>query len=275
MANECLVTKLKKVVNNDNLERIGELRIRNTSSSPQMITLGYGGTQKTLTVVNGYFTDATGTQNLGTISVIEAGDQYKTKNVYISANAILCVPDKYELRYFLLSDNVDEKYWDFNEESFSFCTAIKYINLSGLQKQLKISALKNMTSIISFTLKASNIYGDIANLKNFTDISGTVIIAYNRFIQGDISTLSKWTKVNSLTLAGTKVTGSINALGDAMYNNGNGRVSGTLIIDCSSYNSFAPTINYTEPHTSETKLIDGCTLEFSASGVTYTPIYRS
>lgn len=271
----CLKTQLKEQVQNNELIKIGELRMKNTGSAPMSVQLGYNGIEKTLTVINGYFTDSTGQQNLGTSHIIEAGNQYKKDEVYITPNAVLCIPDKYQLTYFLLEDSVDAKYWDFNEGAFSYCTAIKYINLSGLQKSLDLSALKNMTSIVSFTLKSGLVKGDISNLSQLSNISGTVVIAYDRFIQGNIATLAKWKQVNLLTVSGTLVSGSINALGDAMYNNGNGRISGTLTLTCANYNSFAPTVTYTDPQTHETKVVDSCQLTFSDSGVNYAPTFRT
>lgn len=79
-------------------------------------------------------------------------------------------------------------------------------------------------------------------------------------IVGDISVLSICTKLKTLyAYTNPNITGSCNALADAMYNNGEGRVSGTLNIDGNSNMTYNG-----DPLTKHLKI------DFTPSGPSYT-----
>jgi hypothetical protein len=97
----CLVTKLKGTVDNDNLMKLGELPIKfnqvaQPSAATNAITIRavYSGDEGlTCRVKDGYFTDSTFTQNLGTTHTIA---DWQTETLYISnTGATLFIPNKY------------------------------------------------------------------------------------------------------------------------------------------------------------------------------------
>ena len=271
----CLITQLKGVIDNNNLPKFGELRITNTGSNIESIAIGYGGFSKEIYVINGHFTDSTGQEDLGTTQTLPSGNESYSKRFYITPGAILCLPDKYDIVSFITGGNVELKYLEFDEDSFSYCTKIKYLALNGLNMPMNISALKNMTKMTLFTLKGGFVQGDIANLSNLTKVQGTVEFGYNKFIYGDIVNLSVWKNVNVLVMTGTTISGSAKEFGDAMYNSGQGRVSGTLSFNCDPYGNNKPTVTFPDPNTQEEKIINSCIMEFTDSGVNYTPKFRA
>ena len=131
MSNNCLVTKLKGSVDNPELSKIGDIKIYfGTVATPSVDTNAINvravNGDLTCRVVNGYFTDSTFQQNLGTTKTIP---NWEGENLYISnTGAELFIPNKYEnVSYILFAGDEWERQnivMDISQLSY-----MKYLNV--------------------------------------------------------------------------------------------------------------------------------------------------
>lgn len=165
---KCLVTKLQGVINNDNLLKLGEFRIKVTetnspSADSQGITLSFSKDSVVEIIGNGYFTDQTLQQNLGNSMNFTANE---AKLIYISnGNYYISIKDKYSLLQFNTSVKA---YPEFNINDLRFS---KVVNIESYSNKLS---------------------GD---LSAFIDNSLNYVVLINTSVSGDLSTLN----LNSLT----------------------------------------------------------------------------
>ena len=99
----CLVTKLKESVSNNNLPILGKVMFVNDTDTVRAFTINQGSEDIALTVVGGHFTDSTGSADYGTTAINAAGD-YIANTRYVTAGSRVYadkyVPAVYDLNYF-------------------------------------------------------------------------------------------------------------------------------------------------------------------------------
>ena len=223
--NNCLVTTLKAVVNNNSLLRMGEMRIKISSiESPnefsQSIKLRFMKNVDLEIIGEGYFTDATLSVNKGKKMTANAGDNIIH---FSNGNYEIAVLDKYAIGG-LLAAKEDGKFYSnkvININDFKYSNNLVYIitgpnnltgDISALSRltsltQLKISnnnltgnisALSGLTSLTVLHIDGNNLTGDISALSGLTSL--TIFNGYNNNLSGDISALSGLTSLFSLNL---------------------------------------------------------------------------
>lgn len=214
--NKCLVTKLNGIVDNNSLLKIGEMSIKiSRVSSPNVKTQSFNfkfAEETKLEIIgDGYFTDVSLSQNKGKTLVVPAGSK---TDVYVSNGDFeLRILNKYNLRTISFiaegqiykKDDVANKTMDIG--SLAYSTLINEIRLSNTNVYGDIAALKNLSEVLIVELSNTKVYGDIANVKGCNLI--LTLRLSNTQVSGDISVLRNLTELNSFTIAGTQVSGDI------------------------------------------------------------------
>lgn len=207
---KCLVTKLNGSVDNNELLRIGEMRIKVESvDSPTKDTQGFGvafAEPTTVEIVgDGYFTDNNLTENKGK-SMVVSGSQ----GVIVSQATTVAIRNKYKLlqiNAFIPSGSPYGENKVLNIDDLKYSTSLNILNLSNMQASGDIASLKSLTSLSALILRYTQVSGDIANLKNLTALTNLTVSNTN--ISGDIANLKNLTALTSLILNDTKVEGNI------------------------------------------------------------------
>lgn len=212
---KCLVTKLNGSVDNNELLRIGEMRIKVESVESQTKdTQGFGVAFTEPTTVeivgDGYFTDNTLTENKGKSMVVSS-----LQGVIVSQATTVAIRDKYKLRslnVFIPSGNPYGENKVLNIEDLKYSTFLVYLNLSTVQASGDIANLKNLTALTNLDLSRTNVSVDIVNLKNLTALA--TLKLYMTQVSGDIANLKDLTVLESLSLSNAQVplTGDIGQL---------------------------------------------------------------
>ena len=209
---KCLVTKLNGAVDNSNLLKIGELRIKivsapNPSKFTQGMSLQFTEPTEVSIVGDGYFTDENLSANYGKVKTI-TNERFFISN----GNYELSIKNKYKVS--LLSsvnrntngNNIGYyKSIDINELKYSnSLTWIDAFNPEG-----DISAFKNALNLVFVGFSSTNVTGDISAFSNNTALANLYLDSTN--VTGDISAFSNNTALTSIKINNTNVTGDISA----------------------------------------------------------------
>lgn len=212
---KCLITKLNGSVDNNELLRVGEMRIKVESvGSPTKDTQGFGVSfiePTTVEIVgDGYFTDNTLTENKGKSMVVSS-----LQGAIVSQATTVAIRNKYKLNglnVFIPSGNPYGKNKVLNIDDLKYSTSLSSLNLASMQASGDIANLKSLTALITLVLGETKVVGDIANLKNLTNLTALNIARTN--VSGDISNLKNLKNLTILLLSNTKVAGDIVNLKD-------------------------------------------------------------
>lgn len=240
---KCLITKLNGQVDNNNLYRIGELRIKfskvtSPTDKSQGISVSFIKDTKLEILGDGYFTDQALSANKGKTIIVPANILTK---VYVSnSDLYLCIMDKYALNSLSFTPLLDDttgyyaKNKELNLEELKYSTRILKLIIYDSKAYGDISSLKNLTNLSYVRMNSTDISGDISSLKNltkltyldlgFTNISGnistlsnmtnlTYLGADSTAISGDVSSLERLVKIKFLMLNKVNLSGDISALG--------------------------------------------------------------
>ena len=210
---KCLVTKLNGSIDNNELLKIGEMRIKVESvESPTKDTQGFGVSFTEPTTVeivgDGYFTDNNLTENKGKSMVVSS-----LQGVIVSQATTVAIRNKYKLlrlHVFIPSGSPYGKNKVLNIDDLKYSTSLNSLNLSNMQASGDIASLKSLTSLSILILRFTQVSGDIANLKNLTAL--TELDISKTKISGDIANLKNLTALTSLILNSAKVEGDISNL---------------------------------------------------------------
>ena len=221
MAN-CLVTKLKEVVVNDQLINIGDIKIHfGAVTTPTVDTHALKVKAEngalTLSVRNGYFTDSTFAQNLGTTHTIA---QAATDTVYISnTGADLIIPNKYNQ---VMAVEYAGTEWfrqniECNIEDFSYMNILNTLKLRGMNVRGNIEKLY-ITQPGNFIFDGANtnvsgaldvMFNNAAATRVDFSVSGTVTMNFNNLQKTNVHNLG--------ILASEKITGTLANLASHAY----------------------------------------------------------
>ena len=205
---KCLVTKLNGTVDNDNLLRIGEIRLFNTKlSNPtgnsQYMSLAFSKDTNLEIVGDAYFTEANLSENKGKTKSCSAN---QNSAFYVSNNDCqIAILDKYSL---IKIETNAHRVGDL--EDLRFSKGLSFISANDSGQTGDISNLKNLTALTTLSLSNTQVSGDISNLKNLTAL--TTLNLDNTQVSGDISNLKNLTALTTLSLNNTQVSGDISNL---------------------------------------------------------------
>lgn len=195
---KCNSIQYKAVINNDNLPKYGELKLKTVGVGNESIINIRSAVVQTLTIVSGNGTFvASGTK------IYSIPKNVGISPITTSEADIISVENKYEL---LQLQGKSE-----NGQNFSIA------DLSELEYCTKLNIL---------TLKYSELGGSIKSIAKLTNLTKIHLTSGN-FI-GDISNLSAMTSLSELDIRNSAIDGTIESLCEGMV--ANGRSSGQLEI---------------------------------------------
>jgi hypothetical protein len=258
----CLVTTLKESVTDSSLLKIGELLIKKKTNTVTSINMqAVNGVTVTIRG-NGYFTDSTGTSNLG-----------KTASVTIDNTRMYLSPGEYEL---VVSNKYDLKRIETSDTKLSFDTeellgcsnifvlmlpacditgdieytpqAIEYLSYNDTKVTGDISALsdKNPRNV---NLGKTDIAGDISSLSGLGRLQSITVSETN--IQGNINVFSDMATVKDISIGRSNVTGDVSSIENlslTSFSAINNNITGNL----SSFSGMSALVNLTVEGTSVT-----------------------
>ena len=250
---KCFITKLPSSVDNDGIARLGEIPLYfDVDESPNyknraFIISMFSQPKRTLRIYNGYFTDKTLTQNLGTTLTLPAtgGSDYSQTFYVSNTKCIVFIPIRYTSDFNVMGQTEFEgnfventKYIDLEDIKYTKAKSIKLNNSNRLDWDIAkvakyfpnitvievgaskcfgdISALSNLTNLTSLNLNNTNIVGDISALSNLTNLTALKLSSVN--VVGDISSLSNLVNLQTLMIIGNNIniTGDISVIIDNM-----------------------------------------------------------
>ena len=203
---KCLITKLNGIVNNDNILKLGELRLQllpvsSPTADTEAVTLKFSKNTSVAISGNAYFTDSALSANNGKTVNFTGNIQ---QLIYLSNNdGYLSILDKYDIM--ILQVNHAKTMLDLDLLKFTNKLEILVCKASG-----NISKLGNFKNISTIQIKGDELYGDIKSLNDDTNLEILEIDSLN--ITGDISSLSKLNKCKRIMLKGAVLTGDLSDL---------------------------------------------------------------
>ena len=230
-----LVIKLAETVNNDELRKLGEMRFKikpistvNPSWTPnqysQRIVIDLR-EEVTLAITgDGYFTDATLTQNLGKTLTVPTG----YNSVYVSdGDYTLSMFNKYAVTRMWLTyaNSVIEEthtHWHVKLADFNGMDALTYLNCHWLSAYGSLANFGKLYSLTYLDLISENgqVTGDLADIAGLTSL--TRLDLFNTAnITGDISSIAGMTELTMADLRNCyKLTGNTSSIAHLHPDNG-------------------------------------------------------
>ena len=209
--NKCLITKLNGFVNNPELLRLGEMRMKTLKvSNPAEHAQGFGiSVNKTVTLVivsDGYFTDKTLTENKGKNATLNVG----FNDIWVNgkSDVEIAILDKYSLTT-ISSYGVNWNILKFSISDLKYSTALTSLILLNTQVSGDIANLKGLTALTSLGLSNTQVSGDIANLKGLTALTVLDLSSTQVPLTGDIGQLSSLSNCLDIKLKNSKLTGDL------------------------------------------------------------------
>ncbi len=291
--NNCLVTKLKGVVNNDSILKLGEVKINFADKGSASFSVYYD-EEADLKIEGASFKNEENTV-LGNTMKASAGSQ--TKVFPTSRPCMISLFNKYaitkinssgngfdvDLAQLLqckrmtsvilnetqvhgnidglsLMSNLSEIGFNTTDvsgdlSSLSHTTQLTYLNFGKTKMSGDISTIAGNKGLKSLIVSNTNISGDVSVLSDLTGLA--TFSAYSNKLSGNINTLGRLTKLSEINFEDTLVTGDVKELGSALHSNG--KVSGT----------FQLVLNDRITYNGATHNGKRVTMTFSASNVSY------
>lgn len=202
-----LITKLQGTVANENLLKVGEFRVATgVMDSPTKDTqflLIETDSNTTVDVKNGYLTDDSLTNNLGTHKEAQGGQLYFQ---FANTNSVLSFLNKYGIKKISCSEN---KTIAFDIAQLMFCKGLYHIITVSPNIVGDIDAFKYMENIQVININSNKLYGNISVFADKTSLSSLTLSGSN--IDGDISVLSN-KPLTALSIGGTNISGAIDGI---------------------------------------------------------------
>ena len=214
----CLVTKLKGSVANNDILKLGEIRIKlkkveSQTAESQVISIS--GDNSTATIIgDGYFTDKTLTENKGkTISV--SGDMFIKNNSDVEVSIISKYNIKNILPYYKgqqTSHVTDNKI--INIDDLNYTKKLEALYMNGKETKGDLSSLKSLYNLKSIGLTNTSVTGDISYLSELSLL--TELNLSNTLVSGNLSSISNLTNLKQLYIyqlpSSTQITGDLSSL---------------------------------------------------------------
>jgi len=205
---KCLVTVLKEICNNADLNKLGTCRITfGTTGTSRKMQIRFTENMQ-LNIVGGYFTDQTFTQNNGTTYNCTK-DTLET--LYVSSsNGYIIVGNKYKMSLL----NILNSSFCIDVDDLKFTNDMKYLALGvSLSKgDLKSICTKYVENI---DVHSTDVYGDISALGNCSSLQA-ISLYNNQNLYGDINVFLNTPKLENVVLGNDKIYGSIVSFGNCV-----------------------------------------------------------
>lgn len=230
-----LVVKLAGTVDNDDLRKLGEMRIQITpiSKSPEPRAPSSNSQLMSLTVAepiqlkltgDGHFTDSTLEQDLGTTFTLQAGNN----RIYVSdSTSTLHIYNKSAITAITLPfDGTNHHlHWEVDYADFAGMYALTNIDLHYVKvtADSSLSAVRDLTKLTNLKLMSgryTQCKGDLSDVVGLTRLNILNLIEQNQ-ITGNISSLAGLTNLTAAYLSFcSKLTGDTSSIAHLHPNNG-------------------------------------------------------
>lgn len=196
---ECLITKLKGVVSDTSLKKMGEIRLGISKvSNPTEFTQGFmlHFIEETLISIvgDGYFTDSTLSENKGKTLLVSP---HFDTTIYVSNGDFeISIPKKYKLK----------KINDFGRSASGNDYGFK-------NKFIPLDELSYCKELINIYLLNSEFSGNIDNLKNLPNLARVIVSNTN----GNINSLQSLQELSYITFINSNVEGDLAKLPAKCY----------------------------------------------------------
>lgn len=209
----CLVTKLKGIVINSNLLRVGEIRIRvhridNPNSETQRINLNFTEDVKLEIIGDGYFTNNTLVNNLGKSLIAKAN--VETLVYFSNGDFEIAILNKYALKKIDARTNKNKAIKNIADLKHS--SNLTYLGINGVEDVGYFSDIKSLTNLSYLAVSNANISGNLSDLKSLTNLTYLIIGNTSNKTTGNVSSLKDMTKLNTLAIINSDVIGDLATL---------------------------------------------------------------
>ena len=226
-----LVVKLAGTVDNDNLRKLGEMRIQIRPFSEgtlhpynQRLDLHISEPIQLKLTGNGHFTDSTLAQNLGTTLTLQAGNQ----SIYVSdSTSTLHIYNKYAITAFLLpyfENKYGHQHWTLDSADFDgmYALANLTIHYGEVTADSSLATFGDLTKLTTLNLISGqhNIKGDLSDIAGLTRLM-SLNLFNEPLVTGNISSIAGLTELSFADLRScTKLTGDTSSIAHLHPNNG-------------------------------------------------------
>ena len=202
--NKCLITRLGGVVNNNSLQKLGELTIKftkGTKSGNRNIILKFS--QKTEIKISGDSAFSSGNKTI----TLNAGQQ--SQLFFNNMNEMEISFPKYNLQY-LAINITDGGTAKFDIGDLKYSKLLETINVSNTDVYGYISSVSDLELLNSFRIANTKAYGDVSAISNLSKLKA--IDLSNTAITGDLSAISNLSELSYAYLQGSHITGNLSAI---------------------------------------------------------------
>lgn len=215
MANNCLLTKLKGTVQNENLLKLGELKLRVNSETNFRCIIGNGSSVD--------FLDASG-------NVVQHYEGSWFDSTVDASVKIINIANKYTLNYLTIMAK---------PEGFSF-KDIEYSRLNGLYVSgawdVSMEQLNRLELLSEITITNNNLLtGDIGDLKNHPNAANITTVNFsnsNDYIAGDLDNFLAMPLLKNINLRWcTGITGKRSTINTLTARGGSCDFTGITVIE--------------------------------------------
>ena len=222
MANDCLLTKLKGVVDNDNLKIYNTILTRENTSG-NVLTFLYNASNpvKIEVIGDGTLVNVDGT--------VDYGKSREGTNIFAkySGNGKIKISNKYDITLLHITSSTEKDLIDAEDLVFVNITELELTNIKLDVNKLNITTLSNFLftgsnvngnivnllnkndSLTSVKFNNTNVVGDFYNIKNTIAEAITTLYMYNSKISGDISAFGRFVNLNQMSFSATDISGSV------------------------------------------------------------------
>lgn len=237
--NKCLVTKLNGVVENNDLLKIGEFRIKlhavnKENEFTQVLDMGCN-SPVTLKSLNGelLFSNSAEYSSSEFLSEVTFGGSDNITRVYLkNIDATIQVFNKYGITFISNGGSNDDSGFhglEINIDDFKYSRGITSLSFPKSDKKVSgnLGTLKQMTKLTALDFGGSSISGDISELQDCKKINSINLNGCQN-IYGDFSVLGNFPLTGewNTSVLGTKIKGSVEDF--VKVNRRNGRKTGTF-----------------------------------------------
>lgn len=204
MANNCLITKLKGVVDNENLDYFDTIKVK------RVFIESATSSDLTISVVNTHG-----------LKLMSTGTIYppNQSNVLPNGNDTVLIYDKSSL-----SELRAGKCTEIQTKDLNYCTNLNVLHCLGLKgdvSEMETLAKNTKTNTFVFFKAQDNLTGDVMKLFETCKIESSVVEIWEAFtLTGDISRLGRLINLNIIMVDNTSVYGTVEELVSSFISHG-------------------------------------------------------